>query len=95
MPFSVITTTNARRDIQQAIDWENNRSPNLGERFAEYLEQKLNTLSTTPFIGSVRYENVRCTTTDVFQYLIHYIVDVDLQRITIIRVLHIKQKPVW
>ncbi len=95
MPFEIITTLNARRDIQQAIDWENNRSANLGERFVEYLHLKLTSLSVTPFIGSVRYENVRCTTTDVFQYLIHYTVDVELQQIIITRVLHTRQKPIW
>ena len=95
MPFSIITTINARRDIQQAIDWENSKSPKLGERFEEYLHLKFNTLSITPFIGSIRYENVRCTSTNVFQYLIHYTVDIDLRQIVIIRVLHMKQKPIW
>ncbi len=95
MLFAIAITVNARRDVQLAIDWENARSPNLGERFLEYLHLKLNTLSGTPFIGSIRYENVRCTTTEVFQYIIHYVADVDLQRITVIRVLHTKQKPIW
>lgn len=95
MAFAIITTTNARRDIQRAIDWENSRSPNLGERFIKYLHQKFYDLSITPLIGSIRYENVRCTTTDVFQYLIHYIVDLELQQIIILRVLHTKQKPIW
>jgi hypothetical protein len=57
MPFAVITTTNARKDIQQAIDWENSRNSNLGERFLEQLHLKISTLSATPFIGSIRYEN--------------------------------------
>jgi plasmid stabilization system protein ParE len=95
MPFGIITTTNARRDIQQAIDWENERSELLGDRFLEYLDKKFIALSITPHIGSVRYENVRCTTTDVFQYLIHYTVDLELKQITIIRVLHTRQKPIW
>jgi len=95
MPFTVNITLNARRDIQKAIDWENDRSPNLGGRFLDYLHLKFHSLSTTPFIGSVRYATVRCTTTDVFQYLIHYTVDTELQKITIIRVLHTKQKPIW
>ena len=73
MPFAIITTTNARRDIQMAIDWENERSPNLGERFLASLQLKINALSITPFMGSIRYENVRCTATDIFQYLINFI----------------------
>ena len=95
MLFLIVTTTNARRDIQQAIDWENQRSPNLGTRFLEQLQLKLNVLSITPNIGSIRYENVRCTTTDVFEYMIHYIVDSKLNQVIVTRVLHGKRKPVW
>ena len=95
MPFAIITTTNARRDIQMAIDWENERSPNLGERFLASLQLKINALSITPFMGSIRYENVRCTATDIFQYLIHYTADRELEQIIILRVLHMKQKPIW
>lgn len=36
MPYSIITTSNARLDIQQAIDWENNKLEGLGENFLEY-----------------------------------------------------------
>ena len=95
MPFAIITTTNSRRDIQQAIDWENARSNGLGQRFFEYLHLKFLTLSTTPYIGSVRYDDVRCTTTDVFQYIIHYKVDQTLQHVVILRVLHQRQQPIW
>jgi plasmid stabilization system protein ParE len=95
MQFRITTTTTARKDIQQAIDWENTRSAGLGERFVGYLEEKINMLSITPLIGSVRYANVRCTSTAVFQYLIHYTVDLELRQVTIIRVLHMKQRPVW
>lgn len=95
MPFSIVTTTNARRDIQQAIDWEDSRSPDLGGRFLEYLHLKFSALSGTPFMGSIRYDNVRCTATDVFQYLIHYIVDPAQQQVVILRVLHMKQRPIW
>ena len=95
MPFRIVTTTNARKDIKQAINWENERSSDLGVRFLNDLEQRLETISQTPAIGSVRYDNVRCTTTNIFQYLIHYTVDDKLKQITILRVLHIRQKPIW
>ena len=95
MPFSIVTTFNARRDIQQAIDWENARSHGLGERFLEYLELKFNSLAITPLIGTIRYENVRCTRMDVFQYLIHYTVNIEQRQVIVTRVLHTKQKPIW
>jgi len=37
MPFTIITTANARRDIENAIEWENERKPGPGERFFKRL----------------------------------------------------------
>lgn len=94
MLFVITTTANARRDIQQAIDWENGRQTNLGARFLNNLHIKLERLSQTPYIGSVRYENVRCTIIPVFQYMIHYTVNETAGVVTVLRVLHVKRKPI-
>lgn len=95
MAFSLVTTTNARKDIEQAIEWENTRHSGLGERFIKYLNIKFNSLCATPYMGTIRYDNVRCTSTDIFQYLIHYIVDTHTEKMIVLRVLHTRQKPVW
>jgi plasmid stabilization system protein ParE len=95
MLYTIITTTNARRDIQDAIDWENMRQPGLAKRFLIDLEQKLLAIAAVPHIGSIRYENVHCVVTNTFQYLIHYTIDEDRQQIFILRVLHTSRKPVW
>jgi plasmid stabilization system protein ParE len=95
MLYTVITTTNARRDIQHAIDWEDKRKPGLAKRFLKDLDHKLLSVAITPYIGSVRYENVRCIVTDIFQYLIHYIVDDNLQRVIVLRILHTSREPIW
>ena len=43
MPFTIITTTtNSRRDVQQAIDWENMRKPGLAAYFLDDLEKNWN-----------------------------------------------------
>lgn len=94
MPFTIITTTNARLDIMEAIEWEKKRSPDLAQRFLEDLDKKLMAISITPGAGSIRYDNVRCTATKVFSYLIHYTVNDGLKQITILRVLHTSRKPI-
>ncbi len=93
MLFRIVTTPNALIDIQEAINWENHRHPGLGKRFFVYLEQRLSLLAFTPFTGSIRYDNVRCTTTKVFKYIIHYIVNESESKIIILRVLHASRKP--
>jgi hypothetical protein len=39
--YAIITTANARLDVQEAISWENKRSEGLAIRFLENLEEKL------------------------------------------------------
>jgi plasmid stabilization system protein ParE len=94
MPFTIFTTNNARRDIQQAIDWENMRKPGLASYFLDDLNKKLESLAVTPGTGSIRYDNVHISHTKIFSYNIHYTVDDALQQITILRVLHSSRKPV-
>ncbi|MBC7398457.1 MAG: type II toxin-antitoxin system RelE/ParE family toxin [Mucilaginibacter sp.] len=95
MRYDIITTTNARLDIQDAIDWEDKRNAGLGKRLFTELDQKINKLATSPYIGSVRYDNVRCIVTEVFSYLIHYLVDDVNKQILILRVLHTSRRPIW
>jgi len=95
MPYSITITKNARRDIQDAIDWENKRSVNLADRLLTYIDEKLITISRSPHIFAVRYENVRCAGTKVFPYLIHYIEDDINQQIIILRILHTSRRPIW
>lgn len=95
MPYKIITTTNARIDIQEAINWEDDRKIGLGEKFFGVLDKKLNDLSITPAMGSIRYLNVRITFTPTFDYNIHYTIDIDEQAVYILRVLHSARKPIY
>lgn len=95
MLYKIITTTNAREDIQAAIKWENNKLIGLGVRFLNELENKFTKLSITPGMGSIRYENVRVTSTSIFKYNIHYIINKDKNEVIILRVLHSFRKPIY
>lgn len=92
--YNIVLTAQAKEDIQCAIDWENGRSPGLGERFFDSFVQKLSALSQVPYIGRIAHKNVRCSPISVFQYLIYYLINNQLQQITIIRVLHTSRRQV-
>lgn len=95
MPFKSVITNNAKADIQQAIDWYNNQQEELGKRFINSVDEKINKLCITPGIGSIRYDKVRWTITQVFPYIIHYIIDMQAEQIIILRVLHAFRKPIY
>lgn len=95
MSYTLVVTFNARRDIQDAIDWENMRSEGLASRFLHYLEQKLSVISDGPYIFRKRYENVHCVVTEAFSYLIHYPIDDVNHKVIVLRVLHTSRKPIW
>lgn len=93
MHFKLILTESARRDIQDAIDWENGRSQGLGKRFFEKVEIAFNAIIQNPLSGTIRFELVRCRRTTVFRYLIYYTCDESTQTVTVLRVLHTSRKP--
>jgi plasmid stabilization system protein ParE len=95
MAYHVNITTNASQDIQEAIDWENNRKPGLGQYMLQMVEERIEQVASSPGTGSIRYKNIRCTATRIFSYLVHYVVDEELETITIVRVLSTHRKPIW
>jgi len=95
VPYTIITTAYARRDIQDAIDWENMRKPGLGNHFLQDLEKKIYTVANQPFIYPIRYNNIRCAVTSIFSYFIHFNIDEIKQEIYILRILHTSREPIW
>lgn len=84
----IILTENAKADIQEAIDWENSRADELGAYFFRCLKEKMADLKITPGMGSIRYQEVRCTVVKKFPYILHYHLPNHTNEIIILRVLH-------
>jgi plasmid stabilization system protein ParE len=95
MAFTSVITKNARSDIQEAITWYNDQQDELGKKFLKFVDKKINNLCVTPGIGSIRYDEVRCTMIKGFPYIIHYTVKKSSKQVIILRVLHAFRKPIW
>ncbi len=95
MAFSVFFTPEAQNDLQEAYDWYESKSAGLGERFINAIDEKLSALTKTPGIGSIRYDEIRCTIIPNFPYLIHYGVNQSSQVIIAYRIFHTSRKPLW
>jgi plasmid stabilization system protein ParE len=65
----------AREDIKQAAKWYNERQPELGKRFIQYVRQKIRFIRQNPKAVVTRYDDVRTAVLDVFPYMIHFTVD--------------------
>lgn len=95
MPFTILLLPQTKQDLQEAYDWYSVQQLDLGERFLEHVEEKLVRLSITPGIGSIRYDDVRCTMVDKFPYLIYYTINYNNNSITVLRILCTYKIPLW
>ena len=59
MTYTVNLTPVAVEDIQTAMDYYNSRSPNLGYRFTDEVENSLQAIVKLPEAYGYRYKNVR------------------------------------
>jgi len=58
------------------------------KRFLLEVENKINFIKNNPLAPNIRYDKIHTTVLDVFPFMIHYKVDVSLETIVIITVLH-------
>lgn len=79
MAFKSLISNNAKSDIQEAIFWYNDQQDELGKKFLQFVNKKISDLCITPGIGSIRYDNVRCTMVKAFPYIIHYTINIAIQ----------------
>ena len=59
-------------DIAQAVDWYNERSEGLGDRFFKSVKEQTKRLSISALQYAVRYDDIRCVRIEKFPYLVHY-----------------------
>lgn len=95
MSFSVFFTPEAQNDVKEVYEWYESKSTGLGDRFIERIDEKLAVLTLTKGIGSVRYDDIRCTIIPGFPYLIHYGINTSKQMIIAYRIFHASRKPLW
>lgn len=83
MPYSIKLEADASVDIQQGIDWYNQRQQGLGKEFLAEVKASINSLKTNPFY-QLRYDEVRCLPLKRFPFMIHFTVD-QVNRIVVVR----------
>ncbi len=92
--FIVIFSPVAIDEVEQTIDYYEERQSGLGKRFAAQLQLTLNAIKRNPFFASVLYDNIRCAGIKKFPYLVHYNIDDD-ELVTVIAVYSTYKESLW
>jgi toxin ParE1/3/4 len=93
--FTVIFSPFALDDMEQSVDYYEERKTGLGKRFAAELQLTLNAIKSNPFFATVRYDDIRCARIKKFPYLVHYHIDENELLITITAVYSTHKEPFW
>ena len=90
MKFQLSLDKRAIADIQYAIDYYNEQSLGLGEKFEKYLDKYLVSLSRNPFF-QVRYDEIHCLPLKKYPFMVHF--SIKGQEVLIHAVLHTRLDP--
>lgn len=92
MSLEFLVRKRALDDMSEALEWYQDISKELGEKYLSSVEDRFEFLEQFPEAFQVRYNNVRMAPLNKFPFAIHYMIDES--KIVILRVLHTKRNPV-
>ncbi|TNF25448.1 MAG: type II toxin-antitoxin system RelE/ParE family toxin [Bacteroidetes bacterium] len=90
--FEVIITPIALGDVQDAVDYYDEQSVGLGEKFEAELNEFLIALEHNPFFQN-RYETVRCLPLKKFPFMVHFSILEEKQLVVVHAVFHTSLNP--
>jgi|TARA_B100000508_G_scaffold131537_1_gene119753 hypothetical protein len=95
MTFIIKIEPEAKLDIQEGIDWYNEKEAGLGRTFHSAVKAHLKKLTTNPFF-QIRYDKARCLPLKKFPYLIHFTIDEKNTRVIVHAILNTAREPkIW
>ncbi len=94
--YNIAITPEALIDIQDIINWYNNKQSGLGTRFYKIVIRAINSLNKSPQIYAVRYKQIRCLKTIKFPYMIHFYINDKNNTVEILAVISTDRNPaIW
>ncbi len=93
MKFKLSVRHKAERHIEDAFDWYFYKSPKAAEKFLIQLDDAFTRITKTPLAFAVRYKNVHLLPLKSFPVCVHYVVNEQLKKVTVVSVLSSRQDP--
>ncbi len=95
MAFIIKIEPEVQLDIQEGIDWYNEKEAGLGRIFHTVVKAHLKKLTTSPFF-QIRYDKTRCLPLKKFPYMIHFTIDEKNQKVIVHAVFNTAKDPkIW
>lgn len=69
--FTILIEDRAAEDIQDGIDYYDEKQVGLGRKFKDAVDKEFIIMEQNPFY-QIRYNNIRCKIVKKFPYLIHF-----------------------
>ena len=91
MSYKVTLLLSAQKDLEDALDYCNEISKTLTSKFYEEFARLNSIPEQNPFFKT-RYHSIRTYKLKSFPYLVHFVIDEELNRVTIIAIVFGKQE---
>jgi hypothetical protein len=90
--FIIITDKEAKKDIQEAINYYNKINPYLGKRFKMDFKKSFQSIQAAPSF-QIRYKDIHCLPLEVYPFMIHYSIDEKINTVFIHAVISTYMNP--
>ncbi len=92
MNFLIKLDLRALNDIQNTIDYYDEKQIGLGKKFEDYLSKYIKSLSKNPFYQN-RYDKIHCLPLKKYPYMIHFSIQKDEKSVYIHAIINTFKKP--
>ena len=93
--YAIIFSTGTFDDVEKAVAYYEENQTGLGKLFVTKLQLTLNAIKRNPLFATVRYNDIHCTSIKKFPYQVHYHINDDELKVTIIAVYSTYKEPIW
>ena len=94
MPFEIKLTATALKEMEDQVDWYDNRQDGLGTKFTQAVDNRLELLCDTPGMFPVRASGYREILIDNFPFLIVYKIIKKINTVRVYHIFHTKRNPI-
>lgn len=91
--FSVSYDSDAKEKIEKAINWNNFKSPGLGDKLSEHLLLQINSLKENPWRHAIRDRDIRSMLIKSHPYRIDYLIKEADKNVVIYDFIHQRSGP--